>query len=196
MLRKLVPVLLAVFGLVAGAGAGLLLRPSSPKSPVVAEDVAKDNAHGAEAATASEPAHGEAGADGHSAPDGHGGAASGGHAAAAGKEGEATHDYVKLNNQFVVPVVQNGRVAALVILSISLEVASGATEKVYTVEPKLRDGFLQVMFDHANAGGFMGTFTDGSNMILLREALSEVARSILGPDVTDVLIVDIVRQDS
>jgi hypothetical protein len=52
------------------------------------------------------------------------------------------------------------------------------------------------MFDHANAGGFMGTFTDGSNMILLREALGEVAQSILGPDVTDVLIVDIVRQDS
>ncbi len=192
MLGKLVPVLLAVFGLVAGAGAGLFLRPSSTHAPAVTEDTS----HGADPAKAAEPAHGETAAADHATTDGHGGAAAGGHAAPAKKDGEATHDYVKLNNQFVVPVVQNGRVAALVILSISLEVASGSTEKVYKVEPKLRDGFLQVMFDHANAGGFMGTFTDGSNMILLREALSEVAQSVLGPDVTDVLIVDIVRQDS
>jgi flagellar protein FliL len=192
MLRKLVPVLLAVFGLVAGAGAGLLLRPSSAPAPAVAED----DAHGADDAKAAEPAHGEPEETGAATTKDHGGAAEDGHAAPAGKEGEATHDYVKLNNQFVVPVVQNGRVAALVILSISLEVAAGSTEKVYKVEPKLRDGFLQVMFDHANAGGFMGTFTDGSNMVLLREALGEVARSVLGPDVTDVLIVDIVRQDN
>lgn len=109
---------------------------------------------------------------------------------------EPLHDYVKLNNQFVVPVVEDGRVASLVILSLSLEVPTGAGEKVYTVEPKLRDTFLQVLFDHANSGGFRGIFTDGSNMIPLRRALLEAAIRTLGPDVIDVLIVDIVRQDS
>jgi flagellar protein FliL len=190
MLKKLLPVLLAVFGLAAGAGAGLFLRPSDPHSA----EVPKGGAHGEDAATIKAPAHGEPGPD--PALDSHGAKAEDGHATPTKNHGEHTHDYVKLNNQFVVPVVQNGRISALVILSISLEVVSGSTEKVYKVEPKLRDGFLQVMFDHANAGGFMGTFTDGSNMILLREALGEVAQSILGPDVTDVLIVDIVRQDS
>jgi hypothetical protein len=55
---------------------------------------------------------------------------------------------------------------------------------------------LQVLFDHANSGGFNGSFTDGANLVLLREALLETALRIFGTDVTDVLIVDIVRQDT
>jgi flagellar FliL protein len=200
MLGKLIPAILALFGLVAGAGAGLFLRPSAPHSEAKAEDGAHEEApahgealaHGEPSADSGEPDHGTEAPAG----DGLGGEAKDSHAAPAEKGDKPTHDYVKLNNQFVVPVVQNGRVAALVILSISLEVTAGTSEKVYQVEPKLRDGFLQVMFDHANAGGFMGTFTDGSNMILLREALREVAQSTLGADVSDVLIVDIVRQDN
>ena len=111
-------------------------------------------------------------------------------------ESEALPDYVKLNNQFVVPVLENGRVVSMVILSLSLEVVQGTSEQVYEIEPKLRDAFLQVLFDHANAGGFRGSFTDGANLIILRRALLEAAKSILAEKVSDVLIVEIVRQDS
>jgi len=165
MLVRLLPFLLALAGLVAGTGAGYLLRPEAAPAEVGVS-----------------PAHEDA-AD---APSGN----------RETRADEPLHDYVKLNNQFVVPVVEDGRVASLVILSLSLEVPAGAGEKVYTVEPKLRDTFLQVLFDHANSGGFRGTFTDGSNMIPLRRALLETAIRTLGPDVIDVLIVDIVRQDS
>lgn len=180
MLAKLFPPLLAVAGLAAGAGAGLYLRPGEPA------------ADSAVAADGTAPA---------AAPSDHGAAKdageSAGHGDAAGEgEGTPAHEYVKLSNQFVVPVVEGGRVAALVILSLSLEVKTGTTEAVYQIEPKLRDGFLQVMFDHANSGGFKGTFTDGSNMVMLRQALREVAQRIMGPDVSDVLIVDLVRQDN
>lgn len=109
---------------------------------------------------------------------------------------EKPRDYVRMNNQFVVPVVEDGRVVSLVILSLSLEVETGGSEGVYAREPKLRDAFLQILFDHANTGGFRGSFTDGSNMTILRAALREAAVRVLGPLVTDVLIVDIVRQDS
>jgi hypothetical protein len=105
-------------------------------------------------------------------------------------------EYVKLNNQFVVPVVQEGRVAAMVVLSLSLEVQTGNTEAVYQREPKLRDVFLQVLFDHANVGGFSGSFTDGSNLVVLRTSLKEAAALVLGTTVRDVLITDIARQDS
>jgi hypothetical protein len=105
-------------------------------------------------------------------------------------------EYVKLNNQFVVPVLEEGRVTAMVIMALSLEVVKGSTEAVYAREPKLRDAFLQVMFDHANAGGFQGSFTDGSNLILLRKALLEAAQSTIGDSVKDVLISDIARQDA
>jgi flagellar protein FliL len=105
-------------------------------------------------------------------------------------------DYVKLNNQFVVPIVEGGRVASLVVLSLSLEIAGGHSEEVYSREPKIRDVFLQVLFDHANSGGFRGSFTDGSNLVLLRRALKEKASGVLGEIVTDVLITEIARQDS
>jgi flagellar FliL protein len=105
-------------------------------------------------------------------------------------------EYVKLNNQFIVPIVEDGRVVSLVILSLSLEVETGTMETVFQHEPKLRDVFLQVMFDHANSGGFRGTFTDSANLLLLRRALTEAAKSVLGKDVKDVLISDINRQDS
>lgn len=105
-------------------------------------------------------------------------------------------EYVKMNNQFVIPVLEEGRVTSMVILSLSIEVTAGSTEQVYTREPKLRDSFLQVMFDHANSGGFRGSFTDGSNLIFLRRALLEAAQSTMGPIVTGILISDIVRQDS
>lgn len=108
---------------------------------------------------------------------------------------ESLPEYVKLNNQFVVPVLKDGRVTAMVILALSLEVKHGATEQVYAREPKVRDALLQVMFDHANVGGFEGAFTDGANLVFLRSALLEAAQSTLGESVTDVLISDIARQD-
>lgn len=104
-------------------------------------------------------------------------------------------DYVRLNNQFVVPVLTGGDVSAFVILSISLETLPGNTEAVYSREARLRDGFLRVFFDHANAGGFSGNFTDAARMQVLRSGLREVAQGVLGPAVTDVLIIDLVRQD-
>ncbi|MGO4906714.1 flagellar basal body-associated protein FliL [Pseudorhodobacter sp. W20_MBD10_FR17] len=105
-------------------------------------------------------------------------------------------EFLKLNNQFVVPVVEHGRVTSMVIMSLSLEVTIGTTESIYAREPKLRDAMLQVMFDHANAGGFNGVFTEGANLVFLRKALLEVSQKIIGNDVRDVLISDISRQDS
>ena len=169
-MRKLFPVLLALIGVIAGGGAGYFLRPppAEEASPMSDAHASSDEAHPTE----------------HSAPEGDE------HA-----EG-ATVEYVKLNNQFVVPVVEDGRVASLVIVSLSLEVGLGATERVYAVEPKLRDAFLQVLFDHANAGGFRGAFTDASQLDDLRRSLLEAARKTLGAEARSVLISDIVRQDN
>lgn len=161
-MSKIVPVLLALMGLVVGGGAGFFLRP--PAEPVMTE------------------------------------AGSEGQKPVAGAEDEADHavprEYVKLNNQFVIPVLDGGRVISLVILSLSLEIEPGSSQDVYAREPKLRDVFLQVLFDHANAGGFQGSFTDGSNLVLLRKALFEAAGGVLGKTVKDILISDIARQDS
>lgn len=105
------------------------------------------------------------------------------------------HDYVKLNNQFIVPVLNDGRIKALVVLTLSLEVVKGGSEQVFAREPKLRDAFLRVLIDHANAGGFDGEFTSNGNMAHLRDALNNSAKAVMKDVVTEVLIVDIVRQD-
>lgn len=167
-MRKLTPVILALLGLGLGGGAGFLLRPA-PEEMVEINPCGDAGTHDAEMDES--------------------------HAAETADDEPPLYDYVKLNNQFVVPVVEDGNVAALVILSISLEVAVGKSEAVFLREPKLRDVFLQVLFDHANAGGFEGAFTQSNKMDVLRSGLLEVARKTMGAVVSDVLIVDIVRQD-
>jgi flagellar protein FliL len=172
MIRKLFPILLALLGLGGGIGAGVFLRPP-PEPDEHAETEEGEHAEGeAKEAGAEEGEPEEGGAE------------------------EGGPEYVKMNNQFIVPVVEKGRVAAMVVLSLSIEVEPGNTEAVYQREPKLRDVFLQVLFDHANVGGFSGSFTDGSNLVVLRTSLRESAVEVLGDALRDVLITDIARQDS
>ncbi|SFJ61440.1 flagellar basal body-associated FliL family protein [Celeribacter neptunius] len=176
MIKKLLPILLAVVGLGAGVGGGLMLRPAPE---VVSIDPCGDTGTaetGDAHVIATADAHGE---------DGHG----------EGAPAASAYEYVKLNNQFVIPDLEGGRVISMIVLSLSLEAKTGSRENIYAREPKLRDAFLQVLFDHANTGGFKGAFTDSSTMNSLRQALLEVAQKILGPEINDVLVIDIVRQD-
>ena len=160
---KLIPIIMVVLGVSAGAGAGLMLRPTAEE---------------------------------HEAALGPCGDVSANMEKAEKEEKESsTREYVKLNNQFVVPVVAASKVDALIVVSLSVEVSAGRKEEIYAREPKLRDAFLQVFFDHANTGGFKGTFTNSNNMDVLRRALLETAHDVAADLVTDVLIMDIARQD-
>lgn len=107
----------------------------------------------------------------------------------------ATADYVKLNNQFVVPVVTANSVGALVVLSLSIETNNASRDTVYAREPKLRDAFLRVLFDHASIGGFDADFTKATKLDILRQSLTTAAQTVLGPEATGVLITDIARQE-
>lgn len=125
-------------------------------------------------------------------------AADGDHAAAeapAAEEEVAEKEYLKLNNQFVVPVVEKNEITSMVVISLSLEAKAGMGNDVYAMEPKLRDAFLQVLFDHANMGGFQGAFTRSDLLMPLRTALREAAQRELGKGITDVLIMEIARQN-
>ncbi len=110
-------------------------------------------------------------------------------------EPETPREYARLNNQFVVPVIGDGRIRSLMSLGLTIEVPQGTQADVFAVEPRLRDSFLQVMFDHANLGGFDGDFTASTPMRSLRSGLLAAAHEVLGDGVSDVLILDITRQD-
>lgn len=104
-------------------------------------------------------------------------------------------EYVDLSNQFIVPILVDGRVAAIVILAIGLELKEGTMQEVMLSEPKLRAAFLQTLFNHANNGGFDGNFTDFSTVETLKRELLLVAQSISGRSVSDVLVLDMVKQN-
>ncbi|MEL6582727.1 MAG: flagellar basal body-associated FliL family protein [Pseudomonadota bacterium] len=108
---------------------------------------------------------------------------------------DVSYEYIRMSGQFVVPVLSETRVTALVVLSLTIEAESGIASKVDEKEPKLRDKFLQVLFDHAQSGGFSGPFTTGQPMRDLRAALTLAARTTLGSQVHGVLVTDMVRQD-
>ena len=105
------------------------------------------------------------------------------------------NDFIKINNQFVIPVVERDQLSALVVMSLTLEAKPGMSGKVHSFEPKLRDAFLQILFDHANMGGVRGAFTRSEVLDPLRTALREEGRRYLGNDLVDVLILEITRQD-
>lgn len=171
-MKKLIPLVLVLAGTGAGVGAGILLRPDAPPEVIETTD----------AAMAEEMDQHEDKDKDH-ATDDHG-------------DEHNSSEYVQLSNQFVVPLVSGERVAALVVLALSIEVPAGGTDLVLQREPKLRDSFLQILFDHANMGGFEGNFTDAQMLDRLRRSLKEVAQKDVGKElVQDVLIVEIARQD-
>jgi flagellar FliL protein len=170
-MSKLLPLLLIVVGIAAGGAGGFFLRPTPTAETATPPD---GEAHSADTPASSSGAY----------EDGHG-----------DKDAEVAI-FVKLNNQFVIPVVKGGQVSALVVMSLSLEVRAGGREQVYSLEPKIRDALLTVLFEHANAGGFDGNFTASRNMDTLRRALTQASRQAMETDIVEsVLVMDIVRQD-
>lgn len=182
MLRLLIPLVFLILGVGGGIGAGLFLSGDDAEDTHAAADDthAEEDDHGAE--------------DGHGAQDDHADSGHGDDHGASPANGST--EYVRLNNQFVVPIVRHGNVRSLVVMALTLEVDAGSNSDVFQHEPRLRDAFLQVMFAHANVGGFDGTFTEAGAMAPLRSGLQEAAIRILGDTAKAVLIVDITRQDA
>ena len=169
-MKKLFPIILILLGLGGGIGAGIFLKPEPEL------DMAADHPCGE--------------LDNEGTPQ----------KIVAEKQEDTPNpdlEYVKLNNQFVVPVVKGERVASLVVMSISIEVQLGTKDTVFQREPKIRDAILSVLFDHAALGGFDGAFTSSAKLDTLRAALIYEVQGILTTEIAkNILITDLVRQDA
>lgn len=177
-MKLLLPIILALVGVVGGAAAGWFLKPAPPPEPEVCLDAdgvemepevcAEQKAHEDEAKMA-EPAAVE--------PEG------------------PPPEFMKFERPFVVPVMANQRVGSLIVATLSLEVETGKLDAATSREPRLRDALLRTLFDHAYAGGFNGDFTADYVMKDLRRNLLIAGRKVAGSAIRDVLVVDIFRQD-
>lgn len=185
MPRKLLPVLLSILALVAGAVGGDLLRGTTaagiaapdPQAALPAaelqgvEPIAADSAIPPPTAAAPPPP------------------AEPGEADAA-----AATAWFKFPQQFFVPVLHGGHLDSTMILSLSVEMPETASEEVYAHEIKLRDALLRQLLIHANTGGFDGNFTTEAHLRKLRAELTATARAIV-PRIGEILIGDIARQE-
>ena len=104
-------------------------------------------------------------------------------------------EFALLDKQFLVPVIEDEALSAMMLVTISVEVPEGTMDQVFEKEPRLRDRMLQDMFAHANIGGFAGNFTHSDKMQTLRRDLLRSAREIVGDTALDILVLDIVRQE-
>ena len=179
MKALLIPVILLLVGVGGGVGAGIVLAPSSEATAADTEDVAAEG----ESSEIEESPENEPIAESTDAED-------------SGEDGSGAVEFLNMTNQFIVPLVDQGAVNGLVVLSISLEVVEGTIATVHQLEPKIRDRFLQVLFNHANNGGFDGNFTDFRYIKSLKDELLRNAQVVAGRDVSDILILDLVRQDA
>ena len=120
-----------------------------------------------------------------------------------GVRSDASHDvetgpersYVKIGRQIIIPIVKDGETQALMLFDLALDVPVSMTERTYAAEPRLRDAFLREMFAMSYSGAFSSTYTDERVIEELRGKLRAAARRLLGEEVAEVLILDIMRQE-
>lgn len=133
------------------------------------------------------------------AKDSHGKKAEkGGH----GKDAKGDHDasgddkeYLNFKRQFVVPVVKDDAVEALILLNIGIETPNGKRDDMYRLEPRFRDAFIRELLQLSDSGYFDSELTSSATYEVIRETLFRAASEINKEGVSDVLILDLSRQD-
>jgi flagellar basal body-associated protein FliL len=114
-----------------------------------------------------------------------------------GKEGDAAPAviYYKFTREFVVPIIRNGRVSSLVILNLNLEADASMGRKLYDMEPKLRDNIMTTLITLSNDGTTFESMTSVKNYESIRSLVLQNLGSVVKEGITNVLIVDLAKQD-
>lgn len=180
-MKKILPILLIIIGVAGGGAAGMFLKPPPP--PPEEGEVAKGDAAGDGQAYA-----GTQGGDGYDQYS--------------GEEGTQINDpavtgrsFVKVGKQTIIPIVEGGETRALMLFELAVDVPAERAADVHELEPRLRDAFLRELFKMAYTGAFATNFTDDRVIAELRRNLTRAARRYIGDDVSEVLILDVMRQE-
>jgi len=123
-----------------------------------------------------------------------------GHGKSKGGHGESSYgssevSYLKFKRQFVVPVMTQGKIDALVIMNLNLELNEDAPDNTYTLEPKLRDAITRELLALSNEGIFGENLTSAESYESLRRTVLSACRTIIPDGIKDILILDIARQE-
>ncbi|MFN7054799.1 flagellar basal body-associated FliL family protein [Hyphomonas sp.] len=176
-MKHLITAFVAIACIVAGGVAGHFLKSSSGGGSAPATELA-----GEDGASGHEPEKAKSEAGGHgSAP--------------ASKGGSSGSSYYRFSREFVVPLIENGRVASLVILNISLEVDSAISGSLFSKEPALRDNIMTTLIALSNDGRTFESITNVENYESLRAMVLMNLKKVQPTGINNVLILDMARQD-
>ena len=118
------------------------------------------------------------------------------HAAAEENPEEAVErNYVKIGRQTIIPVVDHGETQALMLFELAVDVPAELSATVHEMEPRLRDAFLRELFQMSYTGAFLTNFTDDHIIEELRRNLTRTAQEHIGTKDSEVLILDVMRQE-
>ncbi|WP_396272086.1 hypothetical protein [Hyphomonas sp.] len=190
-MKSIITVIITIVCIVAGGFGGNLLRTMTSGSSSEPE---------AEAGHAGGAAEGEKGEDDHAGnkdehakkPD-----KKDGKHGKDGKDGDAAPAviYYKFTREFVVPIIRDGRVSSLVILNLNLEADASIERELFDMEPKLRDNIMTTLITLSNDGTTFESMTSVKNYESIRSLVLQNLGSVVKEGITNVLIVDLAKQD-
>lgn len=182
MIKMVLMLLLPVLALIGGTAAGTFLAPETQSKQEHKTEQDGSEAHSESTAHGETSAHGESS---HETTAGHGESESSNKAA-----------WFSFPNQFFVPIVRNGNIDRIMVLTLTVETTTSAKAEIETRQHRLRDALLRSLMIHANTGGFIGNYTTEAKLNKLRESLLAAAVKAGGPAVHNVLIEDIAQTGS
>lgn len=186
-MKTIITAVIAIVCVVAGAAGGHFLKTGGGGS--AAAETASDSDKHEEASDKddhgkSEKSHG--GGDSHS---------KGGHGDNKGKASGGEANYFRFSREFVVPLMRNERVASLIILNISLETDNSVTDKMFLMEPKLRDNIMTTLVHLSNDGSTLSALTSVDNYERVRAMILNNLENVVPSGIQNVLILDAGKQD-
>lgn len=187
-MKNIIAAVVVVVCIVIGGIGGSFLKSSSGGSSGKA-DHAKETSNGVKEEKGGHGAEAPA-KDGQGKKDSHGKKdADGSVAASPGVE------YFKFSREFVVPIMRESRVDSLVILNINLEVDANEIQRLFSMEPKIRDNIMTTLIELSNDGVTLDSIATLKNYESIRATVLLNLQTILPDGIRNVLIVDMAKQD-
>jgi flagellar basal body-associated protein FliL len=103
--------------------------------------------------------------------------------------------YYKFSREFVVPIIRDSRVTSLVIMNLNLEADASISQKLFEMEPKLRDNIMTTLITLSNDGTTLESMTSVENYESIRSMIMMNLQSVMATGIHNVLIVDLAKQE-
>lgn len=104
-------------------------------------------------------------------------------------------EYVSLERQIVVPVLDGDKTVAFMVFSLAIDVPASEKQTVYAREPLLRDAFLRDLFELSHTGAFRGGYLDAGVRAEVKRKLLASARHNASREIREVLILNFLRKE-